>query len=51
MIVMQGNKFVVMDANTKEVISEHEFTDDYSMKKAKEAAMGSNNQWKGSVSP
>jgi hypothetical protein len=49
MIVMQGNKFVVMDSNAKEVISEHEFKDDYSMKKAKEQAVESNNKWKGGL--
>lgn len=46
MIVLQGNKWVVMDTSTKAVVSEHPFTSDYEKAKAKEFALKSNSEWK-----
>jgi hypothetical protein len=45
-IVLQGNKWVVMDTSTKAVVSEHPFTSDYEKAKAKDAALKSNQEWK-----
>ena len=47
MIVKQANKYVVMDTETKEVISEHPFEDiKKSMAEADKAARESNARWK-----
>jgi hypothetical protein len=47
MIVKQANKYVVMDTETKEIISEHPFQDNKkSMAEAEEAARKSNARWK-----
>lgn len=50
MIIAPPNKYVVVDTDTKEVISEHLYTDEYTRKKAKEAAIESNSNWKVSKS-
>lgn len=48
MIIHEEGAWVVMDTNTKEVISEHPFdpTSDYQKAKAKQAALASNEVWK-----
>jgi hypothetical protein len=46
MVILEQNQWVVMDTNTKEVVSAHPFTSDYEKKKAKEAALASNQAWK-----
>ena len=46
MIVVQTNKYVVIATDTKEVISEHPYTDEYTRKKAMDAAKTSNDEWK-----
>lgn len=46
MIVAQPGKYVVIATDTKEVISEHPYTDEYTRKKAMEAAKASNDAWK-----
>jgi hypothetical protein len=48
MIILKDNKYIVMNKVTKEIISEHPYTSDYEQKKAKEAAIASNEQWKSS---
>lgn len=49
MILLQKDKYVVIDTDTKEVISEHPFTNNKkSMTEAEQAARQSNAQWKAS---
>lgn len=47
MILLQKNKYVVIDTETKEVISEHPFDDSRkSIESAQQAARDSNQVWK-----
>ena len=48
MIIMKGNKYQVIDTQTKEVLEEFEFVegDRKSIAKAKEDAIKANSEWK-----
>jgi len=46
MIVHEANKWVVIATDSREIISEHPYTDNYTKGKAKEAALKSNDEWK-----
>ena len=48
MIIRKDSEWVVMDTNTKEVISRHPFkpNSDYEAMKAKKEALASNHAWK-----
>jgi hypothetical protein len=46
MIIVKDSTYIVIDTNTKEVISRHPYVDEYTRKKAKAEAEASNEQWK-----
>ena len=46
MVILKDSEYQVIDTNTKELVSSHPFTTDYEKKKAKEAALQSNDAWK-----
>ena len=46
MIIQSSDKWVVLNTETKAVISEHPYTDNYTKGKAKESALKSNDDWK-----
>ncbi len=50
MIIAPPNKYVVIATDSKEVISEHPYSDEYTRKKAKADAIASNDAWKASKS-
>lgn len=50
MIIAGNNSYIVIATDSKERISEHTYTDEYTRKKAKEAAIASNEAWKASKS-
>ena len=46
MIINKDSSYIVIDTDTKEIISAHSYVDEYTRKKAMDAAKASNDAWK-----